>query len=256
MEIKERINLLNEVASKINHDINGQFVQGEIQKLELIEELLKDTDYKVTVIGLCYLYSKKPIIEMEGSVIVISSHIDTHKHITRPFSEIREEKKLCGTYDNSITNAAVLTLMLENRLPDNVVIAFTGNEEYGMKGAKDLCKYLRDSKTCANVIVTDVTFRGYEGKNTFSLENSCNSGMWTRQVKEVMNKSDFKWKLEMNYEDDETCVYGSNGFECFSFCIPTKGEMHDNSGLKTRVSSYNKYIEALCLAVSANAIGY
>lgn len=251
MEKMERIELLNKVAKTINHDINGKFVQGETQRLDLVEDLLKETDYKLTAIGLCHLYSKLPLAEIPEPITVISSHIDTHRHITEPFSEIREEKKLYGTYDNSITNAAVLTLMLENRLPDSVVVAFTGNEEYGMKGAKDLGDYLLDERIHAHVIVTDVTDRGYKGKNAFSLENSCHSNKWTSRVKDVMHNSGVKWKLEDNYEDDETCAYSRHGFECFSFCIPTKGEMHDNSGLKTRISTYNKYIEALCLAASA-----
>lgn len=250
MEKMERIELLDKVARTINHDINGEFVRGETQRLDLIEDLLKETEYQLTVIGLCHLYSKVPFTEITEPITVISSHIDTHRKITEPFSEIRDEKRLYGTYDNSITNAAVLTLMLENRLPDSVVIAFTGNEEYGMEGARNLSDYLIDERIQANVIVVDVTDRGYKGKNVFSFENSCHSNKWTSRVKDVMNKADVKWKLEDNYEDDETCVYSRSGFECFSFCIPTKGKMHDNSGLKTRISTYNKYIEALCLAAS------
>ena len=102
----ERIELLNKIAGTINHDANGQFVSGKTGRLDLIKELLQ-----------------KPIT-------VISSHVDTHKNITKPFSD----------------------------------------------------------------------------------------------------------------------SYYSNGFECFSFCIPTKGEMHSNSGLRTRISTYDNYIEALCMA--------
>lgn len=65
-----------------------------------------------------------------------------------------------------------------------------------------------------------------------------------------MHNSSFKWKNEDNYEDDETYAYSRGGFECFSFCIPTKGHMHSNEGIKTRIKTYDKYIEALCLAVS------
>lgn len=248
METTERMELLNKVASTINHDANGQFLSGKTQRLDLIKELLGETEYQLTEIGLCHLYSKRPIKEISEPLTVISSHVDTHREITKPFSEMREERKLYGTYDNSITNAAVLTLMLENRLPDTVVVAFTGNEEYGMQGASDLSEYLNDERIHANVIVTDVTHRGYKGKNAFSFENSCHSDIWTMKVKDAMHKSDFTWKLEDNYGDDETYAYSRHGLECFSFCIPTKGQMHSNAGLKTRISTYDKYIEALCMA--------
>ena len=248
MEKAEKIELLNKIAGTINHDANGKFVSGKIERLDLIKEMLQGSEYKLTEMGLCHLYSKRPLHEIQEPITLISSHVDTHRNITKPFSEIREEKKLYGTYDNSITNAAVLTLMLEDRLSDKVVIAFTGNEENGMLGAIGLGKYLKDKKIQANVIVTDVTDRGYKGKNVFSLENRCHSAKWTHSVRDILNNLDFKWKLEDNYEDDETCAYYSHGYECFSFCIPTKGKMHSNSGLKTRISTYDKYIEALSIA--------
>ncbi len=247
----EKIELLHKIACTINHDTPFGFVPGETERLDLIKELLKKTDYKLAEIGLCQLYSKHPIDEIAGPITVLSSHIDTHRGITSPFSEIRDEKKLCGTYDNSITNTAILSLMLDDRLPDTVVVAFTGNEENGMKGADDLGDYLLKQDKKANIIVTDVTPRSYKGKNVFSLENCCRSGSWTNRVIEVMTNSGFKGEFEENYEDDETLSYNRHGFECFSFCIPTKGEMHDNSGLKTRISTYNKYVEALCVAACA-----
>ena len=132
METTERIELLKKVASTINHDANGQFLSGKTQRLDLIKELLGETEYQLTEIGLCHLYSKKPISEISEPVTVISSHVDTHREITKPFSEIY--------------------------------------------------------------------------------------------------------------------AYSRHGLECFSFCIPTKGQMHSNAGLKTRLSTYDKYIEALCMA--------
>lgn len=248
MEMNGKVELLKNVAETINHDANGRFIPGETERLDLIKKLLAHTDYDLTVVGLCHLYTKRPITELPNPVTVISSHIDTHRGITKPFSEMQSEKKLCGTYDNSITNAAVLILMLEDMLPDTAAIAFTGDEEYGMTGAEDLSKYLIANKIKANIIVTDVTDRGYKGKNDYTLENRCHSGKWTKDVKDLLKNSDFKWKLKKNYEDDETCAYSDYGFECFSLCIPTKGEMHDNSGLETRISTYIKYIEALHLA--------
>lgn len=251
MNLTERIQLLNRVAKTTNHDLDGHFVPGETGRLDLINDLLKDTKYRLNEIGLCHLYSKLPISKMKGQITVLSSHVDTVKEITRPFSLEKDEKKLLGTYDNSITNAAILTLILEGRLPDNVVVAFTGNEEYGMRGAKGLGKYLKNNEINAHIIVTDVTDRGYKGKNDFSFENSCNAARWTEDKLKCFENSGYKWKHEDNYEDDETAEYSKYGLECFSFCIPVKGEMHSNDGVKVRKSTYDKYIEALCMTVCA-----
>lgn len=79
----------------------------------------------------------------------------------------------------------------------------------------------------------------------FSHENCCFSDKWTADVKSALDASEFKGKVKDQYLDDETSAYYRRGFECFSFCLPTKGEMHSNLGLKTRVSTYDKYIEAL-----------
>ncbi len=246
MELLEKINLLDSVASTVNHDEDGEFTNA--QRLELIDLFLVDTPYHLQRIGLCYLYSKAPLEELKASgekIMVISSHVDTHRNITEPFSEKVGDNKLRGTYDNSITNAAVLSLMLERRLPANVLVAFTGNEEQEMKGAVDLGRYIQKEGIDAKVIVTDVTARGYHGRNAFTIENRNHSGDWTWSILKRLEGSDYKWKKKGNYLDDETVAYTDLGFECFSFCIPTKGEMHDNSGLMTRVLTFFYYIDAL-----------
>ncbi len=248
MNRAERIELLNRVAGTLNHDVNGHFVPGETDRLDLIKKILENTGYSMSEIGLCHLYSKKPLKEIEGTVTVISSHVDTHMHITKPFSRVKNEKKLEGTYDNSITNAANLTLMLEDRLPDNVVVAFTGDEEYGSRGADGLGRYLKENGIKAHIIVTDVTHLGYDEKNDFSFENSCHAQKWTKDELKRFKNSDYKWELRGNNEDDETVSYSGNGLECFSFCIPIKGKMHSNDGVKARIATYDRYIEALCMA--------
>ena len=90
-----------------------------------------------------------------------------------------------------------------------------------------------------------------KGKNDFSFENSCNADRWTEDKLKCFENSGYKWKHEDNYEDDETAEYSKYGLECFSFCIPVKGEMHSNDGVKVRKSTYDKYIEALCMTVCA-----
>ncbi len=252
MGLLDKINLLERVASTVNHDDGIEFT--DTQRLDFIGKCLAGTPYQLQRIGLCHLYSREPLEELKASgrkIMVISSHVDTHKGITEPFSERISHNKLRGTYDNSITNAAVLSLMMERRLPANVLVAFTGNEEYGMRGAADLGAFLRKEGIDAKIIVNDVTSRGYRGKNAFTIENSNHSGAWTLDVMKVLMESDYPWKWKDNYLDDETAEYAGLGFECLSFCIPTKGEMHDNSGLKTRVMTFYYYIDALDYVCSA-----
>ena len=248
MELLEKINLLESVASTLNHDEGGEFTNA--QRLELIYLYLADTPYHLQRIGLCYLYSKAPLEELKASgetIMVISSHVDTYwdRIITEPISEKVGDNKLRGTYDNSITNAAVLSLMLEGRLPANVLVAFIGNEKHEMIGAFDLGRYIQKEGIDAKVIVTNVTDRGYHGRNAFTIENRNHSGDWTWSILKRLEGSDYKWKKKGRYLDDETVAYTDLGFECFSFCIPTKGEMHDNSGLMTRVLTFFYYIDAL-----------
>lgn len=252
-EREDGIELLHKVAGTINHDDGCHFIEGETGRIDLISNLLEGTGYTLTEIGLCRLYSKLPVSEMHGPVTVISSHIDTHYGIKKPFSKQTSRKKLLGTYDNSITNAAVLKLMVDNRLPDNVAIAFTGDEEICSEGALNLADHLRINGVSARVIVTDVTYRGYKKKKSVAIENCCNSRGWTAEVKKEMTMCGINWIKKGNHEDDETCEYSRKDFECLSFCIPVKGEMHKDSGLKVRTKSFLEYIEALCIAAHVNS---
>ncbi|MCR4618765.1 MAG: M20/M25/M40 family metallo-hydrolase [Lachnospiraceae bacterium] len=251
MNTEKSISILHTVASTINHDRFGKFVPEESTRLNIIKKLLKGTDYKVLDKDLFVLCSKRPIKEISGPITVISSHIDTHRKITAPFSDESDDKKLRGTYDNSITNAAIITLMLENQLPENVVIVFTGNEEYGMKGAIDFCEFAKEEGIQARVIAADVTGRGYKSEKSFTMENKGNCGAWMRKVKEAFGNSPYDWKDKKGYEeDDEACIYRDYGYESFSLCIPTKGEMHDNTGLTVRRKTYFDYTDALCIAAN------
>ena len=129
---------------------------------------------------------------------------------------------------------------------ETVVVVFTGNEEYGMRGAKEFITSISGHKNKVKVIVTDVIDRGYKKKGDFMIENGNNIGNWYKKVVDAVGDSDYKFKVKGNYMDDETCKYGSYGFECFSFCVPTKGEdMYNNKGLKINLSSYLNYIDAL-----------
>ena len=48
-----------------------------------------------------------------------------------------------GTFDNSLTNAMTVSLMLEDALAMNVAVVFTGDEEEDSNGAADVAAFFR-----------------------------------------------------------------------------------------------------------------
>lgn len=254
-KILERVNVPN-------YDNGMEFTNSG--RLDVIETMLGSTKYqRVNRKGLFHLYSKKPLSLMQGPLVLLSSHVDCEKKITQCFSEVVESKMLRGTYDNSITNAAVLSLMLEDMLAENVIVAFTGNEEVSSIGALQLAQYLQNYTNDVTVIVLDVSYEGYDQRADFTIENnfwSKNIGMVTV---EIAKQSGYSWRFvpkaeaqmpeyvpEENriYQDaaaDESWDY-EDFFPCFSFCLPVgEGEMHDNRGVIARQKSFLHYMEVL-----------
>lgn len=93
---------------------------------------------------------------------IVSSHIDCERGISKCFSSFEDSDTMCGTYDNAITNAAIISAMLTDQLPDHVLVAFTGDEEVDSKGAKHLLKFLQTKDIRIKVIVVlDVTDMGW-----------------------------------------------------------------------------------------------
>ena len=68
---------------------NGK-VFTDTQRLDVIEEKLRASEYLSEKGNLFRLYSKKPISEIEGRLLLVSSHVDCEAGITECFS--REEK--------------------------------------------------------------------------------------------------------------------------------------------------------------------
>ena len=90
-------------------------------RIEVIERLLDKSLYKIiSREPLALIYAKREP-QCGDSVLLFSSHADClHGNCF-----CRDEGDfLRGTFDNSFTNAAVLWAMINNTLPDNVVVAF------------------------------------------------------------------------------------------------------------------------------------
>ena len=233
----------------------------DTRRLEKIDELLGQSKYRrVNTDGLFVLYAKKPLCEI-ASPILISSHVDCVMSCF--FTREKDEETIIGTYDNCLTNAAVLTLMLDDSFHDDVIVAFTGDEECDSKGAIQLCRYLRRNKAEPKAtIVLDVTDMGWNDAD-FTVENNFWGDTVGRRIIRGAASLCVPWKFVPSdpddvpgyvprmcviYEEaeaDESWDYDEEELECFSLCIPVMGDMHSNQGVLAKKRSCLRYIDAL-----------
>ena len=197
-------------------------------------------------------------------MVVVSSHVDCQSSITHCYSEQIGNGLLKGTYDNSITNTAILSLMLSDSLPDNVLVAFTGDEEEESFGAKHLIRFLKNNKIdIMHLFVLDVTDMGWNESADFTVENDFWHNDYGEKIIDTVCRSSYNWRfvpsnpdrvprfvpeknvIQVEAEPDESWYYDDEGINCCSFCLPTKGIMHSDEGVFVRESSFRAYTEKL-----------
>lgn len=232
-------------------------------RLDNIEKELRDANslWKICGTGpLFRLYGGQQSAPSDGCV-VISSHADStfENHI---YSLLKESKELQGTFDNSITNAVLLQLMLQDLLPRDVLVAFTGDEENESEGAASVIKYLENIKAKPScVMVLDVTDNSYYDF-PFTIEN------WFPNGSHGLPKSEglflkfllepFQHKVPTVHHNsawpDESWRYEEEGVHVFSLCIPTSPPigcnndhdwMHNENGVRIRLDSIRGYSQAI-----------
>ncbi|MBQ2289491.1 MAG: hypothetical protein II249_02340, partial [Bacteroidaceae bacterium] len=160
------IELLNAVTVDCK-DNGKEFVKDD--RISVIERLLDGSAYKVVAREpLALVYAKRDVCEGD-SVVVVSSHVDCL--YSSCFCN-DEGDFLRGTFDNSFGNAAILWQMLAGILPDNVVVAFTGDEERDSRGAVQTLLALGKMQCAVDfALVLDVTNVGWECGANVTLEN-------------------------------------------------------------------------------------
>ena len=215
-------------------------------RVAVIEQMLEQTDYKL--IGrqpLALLYSKREVRE-DDRVLLISSHIDC----VYPCCFCSDEGDcLRGTFDNSFSNAALLWNMLNDRLPDNVVVAFTGNEESDSQGAVQAVVALgRMGCEVPAALVLDVTNEGWESGALFTLENDLGIDMLTAyNVISSLERYGGRFAFKHNAEPDESWDYAEYGIPSLTLCVPVCGELHGDEGVLLRKESAMEYCNVLAL---------
>ena len=235
-------------------------------RLDAIAGLLRNSKYRrINTEGLFHLYAAKPTESYRGSsVTIVSSHVDCVPNFKRCFSEIKENGMLKGTYDNSITNTAVLSLMLAGSLPDDVLTAFTGAEEIGSNGARDLLLFLKKNGiSIRHLFVLDVTDMGWEEEADFTIENNFWRDDCGQKIVSCAESLPYPWRfvpsdpdrvpgfvkeeyrIPEEAEEDESWLYDEYRVNCCSLCLPVDGDMHSGRGVLVRQAAFLHYTEAL-----------
>ena len=248
----------------LNYDNGKKFTRTD--RLDAICELFWNSSYRrINANGLFHLYSKVPLSELPDELIVISSHVDCQRQITKCFSKDYDNDMMRGTFDNSLTNAIAVNLMLEDTFAMNVVVAFTGDEEEDSTGAADVAAFFRNLHKKIKVIVLDVTDMGWREGCAFTIENNFWSDTTGKVVSRLSAETGYPWRfvpsdpyelpayilnkyvIGQEAEPDESWEYDEHKVECFSLCIPTKGEMHSDNGVLVRKDSLAPYMKILSL---------
>lgn len=246
MDIYDKLNL---IATSDCKDDGQRFTITT--RLDEIYQMLQDTPWKRIKEGkLTHIYCQREV-QQEDSIVLVSSHVDCV--YSSLFCESRRgengEKFLCGTFDNALTNAAVVELMMSGRLPQNVVVAFNGDEEKDSHGAYEVLSYLSE-KNCyvGLVVITDVTNVGWEQGLSLTIENDQNIDLLTahRIVNTILLNGENQCGFQHSALPDESWAYGEHGLPCLTLCCPVGGDMHSDEGALARLSSVTAYCEALC----------
>ena len=215
-------------------------------RVAVIESLLENSDYRLIARRpLALLYAKRELRECDR-VLLISSHIDC-LHGNCFCSD--EADCLRGTFDNSFTNAALLWNMLQDRLPDDVVVAFTGNEESDSHGALQVLAALgRIGCSVTSALVLDVTNVGWESHSLFTIENDSGIDILTGyNMISLLEPYDGRFSFKHYAEPDESWDYADNGIPSLTLCVPVCGGLHDDAGVLLRKESALEYCNVLPL---------
>ena len=218
-------------------------------RVAVIEELLKDSVYNLVAREPLALLYAKQALRQGDRVLLISAHIDClyGNCFCRDAGD-----SLCGTFDNSFTNAALLWNMLGDTLPDNVVVAFTGNEESDSQGALQVAAALGNAG-CEVVaaLVLDVTNEGWESGALFTIENDLGIDILTAyNLISSLEEYGGRFAFKHNALPDESWDYAESGIPSLSLCVPVDGELHSDNGVMLRKESALEYCRVLPLLAS------
>ena len=239
----DRIAEIVETVTVESRDDGNVFT--ETGRADVIASLLFESGYHLLFSGnLCYVFSKRNF-QPGDEVVLISSHIDT---VYKECFCREDGDFLTGTFDNSLTNAAVVGNMLEGVFADNVIVAFTGDEEVDSEGALEVYRTLHHAGLKVKfAVVTEVTNEGWDKECAFTVENDLGVGIFNgRKLAEVLDEYQGEFDYIHNAEPDESWDYNALNIACLTLCVPAQGDMHSEGGVFARKLLLPRYCEALC----------
>ena len=229
-------------------------------RIHRIRDLLRSTPY--TCLGerpLAQVW-QHPDFDPALPLVLVSSHIDS---LYTNYHASCNNGTLLGTFDNSVTNAVILSLIMENRLPRQVLVAFTGDEENDSRGADQVMDILQSTSPNpihpGMVVVLDITEESYEN-HSFTFENLFRASKASLSVPlRFEKKRDLAQFLRdllapsdpiiiKEGDPDESWQYDEHDLNCFAFCLPCKtitGDMHDDEGVYVKESAAHQYANTL-----------
>lgn len=158
------------ILEKIN--VQASSTIASLLKAQTIKDLLNqnNSNYnfneRISKEDYFYWFEHKDV-DYSQPITIISSHLDTvfditYERICPQAIDGDENKEIIGTFDNSINNAILIYMALNNLLDSNTILVFTDKEEIGLHGAYKLgdilCKFPNKYKFELEKIITmDVT---------------------------------------------------------------------------------------------------
>ena len=220
-------------------------------RIQVIQSLLKESSYQLVYEGsTSFVYAKLDFFSQSDQVLV-SSHIDCVYETC--FVADVDAEHWRGTFDNSATNAAIIDLMLADRLNPSVAVAFAGDEEVDSRGAREVMHYFHSKDIrIRRALVLDVSNEGFHDEAVCSVENDRGFDILTGyHLIQSLQTSGLPCVFLHDAEPDETWEYGKGipdlypSIPCLSLCLPVDGDLHAEEGTILRKSSIDGYKQIL-----------
>ena len=219
----------------------------DTRRLSAIAECLGGS-WQLLVDGRLAKIYARPEFNPKMPAVVISSHVDM---VADHCYADCDGELWRGSFDNLITNAAVVSGMKQMSFNPNVLVAFTGDEEEDSRGADEVFHSLRSRGVKIScVIVTDVTDVGWKAGKCYTIENIFpDDGQSVAKLLSVLLPQvvdvDKQPKVVVEGECDEAWQYDEHDLRCFSVCLPCHGNMHSEEGVAVRGNSVEIYLDVL-----------
>ena len=224
-------------------------------RLDLIQRALLESQHEcVADLPLAKIFQHRHFQKVDATILV-SCHIDS---CYRKYFAISKAGELHGTFDNSACNAITVEAMLNNLLPAQVLVSFTGDEENQSRGVDQTIAFLQEVKlfdSLEMIVILDITEECFRSRH-FTVENLFFRERHRQSLLQFDRKRDLKRYLRTvlespafveDAEPDEAWQYGKYDLNCFSLCLPCRvlgSDMHADTGLTILEDSIEGFFSA------------